>query len=97
MTEHILVDKLIEMLKSYESYRSEPHRVMRPVYENRYRYIKGVGMESSGYVELFMDYKAVLSLVERQRCAHLKAMTAEPGWQKAMMDAGIWDDDKETF
>ena len=85
------------MLKSYESYRSDPCRVMRPVYENRYLYIKGVGTERSEYMELFVDYKEVLYLVERQKCAHLEAMTAKPGWQKAMMDAGIRDDDKETF
>ena len=97
LKEHILVDELIEMLKSYESYRSNPCRVMRPVYENRYRYIEREGTKSSKYVKLFMDYRKVLYLVDRQRCAHLKAATAEPGWQMAMMDAGIWNDDKETF
>ncbi|OAG36292.1 hypothetical protein AYO21_09534 [Fonsecaea monophora] len=49
------------------------------------------------YTNRYMDAQEVQALVRKQKAAHDKAMTAEPGWQEAMKDAGIWDDDKETF
>ena len=81
------------MLKQYEC-------VMRPLYNNynnRYSYIKKLISERNPYLELFRDHTEVLQLVERQKAAHRECMTAEDGWQKAMMNAGIWDDGKENF
>jgi hypothetical protein len=91
------VNNLVEMLKSYELYQSNKGRVMKPLYENRYRYIKQLKEESNQYLELFRDSEEVLHLVDRQRAAHREAMTSEPGWRAAMIAAGIWDDGKERF
>lgn len=94
LTNSVTVSELIEMLKSYESYRNER---VNPTYANRFNYIKRLISERSRYLELFSNPWDVRKLVYKQNEAHQKGMTAEPGWQAAMKDAGIWDDDKETF
>ncbi|KAH0829988.1 hypothetical protein FOPE_10802 [Fonsecaea pedrosoi] len=91
------MDELVKFLQSYELYRSAERRVMRPLYTNRYMYVKRLVRQSHPTLELFRDSQEVQALVRKQKAAHDKAMTAEPGWQEAMKDAGIWDDDKETF
>lgn len=83
------------MLKSYESYRNK--RVMNPAYATRFGYIKRLISEKSRYLDLFSNPEDVRNLVFKQNEAHIKGMMATPGWQAAMKDAGIWDDDKEIF
>jgi hypothetical protein len=70
---------------------------MRPLYTNRLSYIELLVESSHLSLELFRDTQEMLELVAKQKAAHDKAMASSPGWQKSMMDAGIWDDDKETF
>jgi hypothetical protein len=67
---------------------------MRPLYTNRYGYIKRLRDEKPSRLEIFRDAQEVTDLAKKQFVAHQQAMTAKPGWQKAMQDAGIWDDDK---
>lgn len=88
LTNSVTVSELIEMLKSYESYRNK--RVMNPTYANRFNYIKQLISERSRYLELFSNPEDVRKLVHKQNEAHQEGMMA-------MKDAGIWGDDKETF
>ncbi|OAL31071.1 hypothetical protein AYO20_08402 [Fonsecaea nubica] len=91
------VHELIKMMRSYELYRSDPRRVMNALYTNRYTYIMKLVETRDSRLEWFRNFQEVQALVQKQKAAQDKARTAEPGWQEAMRDAGIWDDDKETF
>jgi hypothetical protein len=85
------------MLKAYESYRTDTSRVMKNTYDNNYSFIEGLVRESDSYLGLFKDPAEVLQLVDRQKAAHWKGINGEYAWQRAMMDAGIYDDIKERF
>lgn len=86
------------MLEAYELYRCSGSRVVKSVYENRYSYVKKLVGENNQYLELFRDPVEVLQLVDRYRAAYRRGMAAgTDGWQKAMKDAGIWDDDDEAL
>lgn len=76
-------------LRKYESFRQ------RRLDEDRYlvRCRFGVKLDRS----LFRDYDGFVERLLEQRAAHRLARTAEPGWQDAMMRAGIWDDDKVRY
>lgn len=66
---------------------------MTPLYTNRYNYIQQLRSEEPSRLNIFKDASSVEDLVKKQYYAHNMAMTSRPGWQGAMQQAGIWDDD----
>jgi hypothetical protein len=48
-------------------------------------------------LEIFKDAEEVQSLVKKQKDAHTKAMTAEPGCHVAMKRASIWYDNQVQY
>jgi hypothetical protein len=88
---------LVDFLKSYESFRSTPGRVQVALYTNRCEYVRRLCLQDHVSLRIFKDAEEVKKLVKMQKNAHGKGMTAECGWQAAMKEAGIWDDDKVRF
>lgn len=83
------------MLRDYESYRV--CGLGTPQYALRRSYVEHLITKKGQYLDLFTNINDIDDVTRKQQEAEVLAQTAEPGWQEAMTDAGIWDDDKEVF
>lgn len=94
LTDTVPGRKLVKMLKAYESFRE---RYKSNFYRTRRAYIRRLDRQKSPLPDLFNDINGIKKLLRKQKSAFRFAARVEPGWQKKMKDAGIWDDDKYYF
>ncbi|KAH7324175.1 hypothetical protein B0I35DRAFT_157285 [Stachybotrys elegans] len=83
---------LISFLKKYEGFRVWNRGIW--AYSIRVYYIERLQEENCDSLQIFSDIEQVVSLVQTQAAAHIKAYLVEPGWQQSMYKAGIWYDDE---
>ncbi|KAH7302841.1 hypothetical protein B0I35DRAFT_501634 [Stachybotrys elegans] len=84
----------ISFLKRYERFRVSNRRIW--AYSIRVYYVRKLKEKNCESLRIFSDIEQVMRLVNKQAAAHMKAASAEPGWQQSMRKAGIWDDDESS-
>lgn len=82
----------MSILESFEVYIRTGRRLLCAI-DNRYTYIQKLRRNHDARLDIFKDTSSVEDLVRKQVEARDMARCAIPGWQDAMKEAGLWEED----